>query len=123
MNWKDMLYKEEEEESLPDLNILDSLDEEQRKELKKTLQAANPTEFFGQDFSKLGKLISMLRELNLIKSDEKMQKKMKTMDEKNVDIVATSAKLRKEYELLYRQIRKLIYPTGKEDEEEEEKNE
>ena len=123
MNWKDMLYKEEEEESLPDLNILDSLDEEQRKELKKTLQAANPTEFFGQDFSKLGKLISMLRELNLIKSDEKMQKKMKTMDEKNVDIVATSAKLRKEYELLYRQIRKLIYPTGKEDEEEEKKNE
>ena len=123
MNWKDMLYKEEEEESLPDLNILDSLDEKQRKELKKTLQAANPTEFFGQDFSKLGKLISMLRELNLIKSDEKMQKKMKTMDEKNVDIVATSAKLRKEYELLYRQIRKLIYPTGKEDEEEEEKDE
>ena len=116
MNWKDMLYKEEEEESLPDLNILDSLDEKQRKELKKTLQAANPTEFFGQDFSKLGKLISMLRELNLIKSDERMQKKMKTMDEKNVDIVATSAKLRKEYELLYRQIRKLIYPTGKEDE-------
>lgn len=123
MNWKDMLYKEEEEESLPDLNILDSLDEKQRKELKKTLQAANPTEFFGQDFSKLGKLISMLRELNLIKSDEKMQKKMKTMDEKNVDIVATSAKLRKEYELLYRQIRKLIYPTGKEDEKEEEKDE
>ena len=123
MNWKDMLYKEEEEESLPDLNILDSLDEKQRKELKKTLQAANPTEFFGQDFSKLGKLISMLRELNLIKSDERMQKKMKTMDEKNVDIVATSAKLRKEYELLYRQIRKLIYPTGKEDEEEEEKDE
>lgn len=123
MNWKDMLYKEEEEESLPDLNILDSLDEKQRKELKKTLQAANPTEFFGQDFSKLGKLISMLRELNLIKSDERMQKKMKTMDEKNVDIVATSAKLRKEYELLYRQIRKLIYPTGKEDEKEEEKDE
>ena len=123
MNWKDMLYKEEEEESLPDLNILDSLDEKQRKELKKTLQAANTTEFFGQDFSKLGKLIAMIRELNLIKSDEKMQKKMKTMDEKNVDIVATSAKLRKEYELLYRQIRKLIYPTGKEDEEEEEKDE
>ena len=31
--------------------ILDSLDEKKRKKLKKTLQAAEPTEYFGQDFT------------------------------------------------------------------------
>jgi len=38
---------------------------------------------------------------------------MKSMDERNIDIVATATKLRKEYELLYRQLRDLIYPKGK----------
>ena len=35
------------------------------------------------------------------------------MDERNIDIVATATKLRKEYELLYRQLRDLVYPRGK----------
>ena len=48
-----------------------------------------------------------------MKSDKKLNKKMKSMDERNVDIVATATKLRKEYELLYRQLRDLIYPKGK----------
>ena len=97
-------------------NILDSLNPKQKKKLKKTLQAAEPTEFFGQDFTKLGELISTLRELELIKSDKKLNKKMKSMDERNIDIVATATKLRKEYELLYRQLRDLVYPTGKTEE-------
>ena len=50
--------------------VLDSLDAKGRKKLKKTLQAAEPTEFFGQDFTKLGDLISTLRELDLTKSDK-----------------------------------------------------
>ena len=41
---------------------------------------------------------------------------MKGMDERNVDIVASASKLRKEYELLYRQLRDLIYPKGKKEE-------
>ena len=80
--------------------LLDTLDAKGRKKLKKTLQSAEPTEFFGQDFTKLGDLISLLRELELIKSDKKMDKKMKSMDERNVDIVATTTKLER-YELLY----------------------
>lgn len=95
--------------------VLDSLDGKGRKKLKKTLQAAEPTEFFGQDFTKLGDLISVLKELDLMKSDKKLNKKVKSMDERNVDIVATATKLRKEYELLYRQLRDLIYPRGKEE--------
>ena len=90
--------------------LLDSLDAKGRKRLKK---AAEPTEFFGQDFTKLGELIETLRELELIKSDKKLNKKMKSMDERNIDIVATATKLRKEYELLYRQLRDLVYPRGK----------
>ena len=50
------------------------------------------------------------------KQRKKLNKKMKSMDERNVDIVATATKLRKEYELLYRQLRDLIYPKGKGDE-------
>ena len=94
-------------------NILDTLDKKQTKRLKKVLQSAQPTEFFGQDFTKLGDLITVLKALDLMKSDKKLNKKMKSMDERNVDIVATATKLRKEYELLYRQLRDLIYPKGK----------
>ena len=101
------------EEKQKPKEVLDSLDAKGRKRLKKVLQASEPTEFFGQDFTKLGELIEVLRELDLTKSDKKLNKKMKSMDERNIDIVATATKLRKEYELLYRQLRDLIYPKGK----------
>ena len=91
-------------------DILTSLDAKQKKTLKKTLQAAEPSEYFGQDFTKLGELLDMITELELVKSDKKLSKKMKNMEEANLDIVSTASKLRKEYETLYRQIRKLLYP-------------
>jgi len=93
--------------------ILDTLDEKQKKKLKKTLQSAEPTEYFGQDFTKLGELVDMLKELDLIKADKRLTKKVKTFSEKNVDVIATAAKLRKTYEELYRQIRQIIYPKNK----------
>lgn len=94
-------------------SILNSLDAKQTKRLKKTLQAAEPTEFFGQDFTKLGELLDMVTDLDFTKSNKKIMKKVKNMDERNLDIVATATKLRKEYELLYRQIRDLVYPNTK----------
>jgi ABC-type phosphate transport system auxiliary subunit len=104
-----------EKKALPKKQILASLDNKQKKRLKKTLQAAEPTEFFGQDFTKLGELIETLEELDLTKSDKKLNKKVKSMGERNIDIVATATKLRKEYELLYRQLRDLVYPPKKRD--------
>lgn len=95
--------------------ILDSLDEKKRKRLKKTLQSAEPTEYFGQDFTRMGELIDMLRELDLVKSDDKMKKKFDGIDERNIDMVALSSKLRKEYEVLYRQLREVVYPKRKGD--------
>lgn len=97
-------------------NILDSLDDKKKKRLKKILQSAEPTEFFGQDFTKLGDLVDMIKDLDFTKSDKKLNKKVKSMDERNIDIVATATKLRKEYELLYRQLRDLVYPKGKKEE-------
>lgn len=95
--------------------ILNSLDKKQTKRLKKTLQAAEPTEFFGQDFTKMGDLIDVLKDLDLMKSDKKLSKRINSMDERNLDIVATATKLRKDYETLYRQLREMVYPKKKGD--------
>jgi len=51
-----------------------------------------------------------------MKADKKLNKKMKSMGERNLDIVATATKLRKEYELLFRQLQDLIHPRGKKEE-------
>jgi len=64
----------------------------------------------------LGDLIELMSQLDLVKSDKKLDKKMKSMDERNIDIVATAAKLRKEYELLYQQLRDMVYPNRKKEE-------
>ena len=93
--------------------LLDGLDSKQKKRLKKVLQSAQPTEFFGKDFTQMGELISVLKTLELVKDDNKLNKKMKSMDDRNLDIVATATELRKDYELLYRQLRDLIYPNKK----------
>jgi len=96
-----------------DSPLLDSLDKKERKAFKKTLQSAEPSEYFGQDFTKLGELIDLMKDLDLVKGDKKINKKMKSFKEKNTDVVATAAKLRKNYELLYEQLRSVVYP-GKE---------
>jgi|TARA_R100000329_G_scaffold139186_1_gene121003 hypothetical protein len=95
--------------------ILDSLSAKQKKRLKKTLQAAEPSEYFGQDFTKLGELIDMMKALEFIKSDNKLDKRVKTLEDSNIDIVATATKLRKEYETTYRALRGMIYPQKKGD--------
>jgi len=95
--------------------LLDKLDKKKKKLLKKTLQASEPTEYFGQDFAKLGELVDVMKELELIKSDTKLRKKMQSLEEQNLDIVATATKLRKEYETVYRALRGLVYPKRKGD--------
>ena len=103
MSWEDTLRKEYSP-------VLETLSTKQKKALKKKLQAAAPTEYFGQDFTKLGELVDSLRELDLIKGDKKMAKKVKIMGEDNMDVVATAAKLRKQYEVLYSKLRSVVYP-------------
>jgi|TARA_A100000172_G_scaffold60142_1_gene39635 ABC-type phosphate transport system auxiliary subunit len=105
-----ILKKEKKQEPK---ELLDSLGPKERKRLKKVLQSAQPTEFFGKDFTQMGELIRVLKDLKIVKDDNKLNKKMKSMDERNIDIVATATELRKDYELLYRQLRDLVYPNKK----------
>jgi len=53
------------------------------------------------------------RAVNLNEMTKKLNKEMKGFEEKNLDIVATASKLRKEYETLYNQLRGLVYPKKK----------
>tara|TARA_R110001606_G_C15371973_1_gene649616 strand:+ start:2035 stop:2406 length:372 start_codon:yes stop_codon:yes gene_type:complete len=109
---REFILKAEKKELKPK-DILSSLSTKERKKLKKVLQAAQPTEFFGKDFTQMGVLIDALKGLQLVKDDNKLNKKMKSMDDRNLDIVATATELRKDYELLYRQLRDLVYPKKK----------
>ena len=46
---------------------LASLPDEPRKRLKKTLQAAEPSEYFGQDYTRLRELIDLIQEMDSLK--------------------------------------------------------
>lgn len=105
MTWYDVIKE--------DSPILRDLSTKERKHLKKTLQAAEPSEYFGQDFTKMGELIELMQELDLVKGDKKMHKKMKSLSENNVDVVASAAKLRKAYEKTYRELRQIVYPKSR----------
>ena len=105
MTWFDVIKE--------DSDVLAGLSQKEKKKLKKVLQAAEPSEYFGQDFTRMGELIDMMRDLNLVKGDKKMEKRMKSISEQNVDVVAMAAKLRKEYEQMYMQLREIVYPKSK----------
>ena len=98
-----------------DIGLLSKLEGKEKKRLKKVLQSAQPTEYFGQDLTKLSNLIDEMQKLDLIKSDEKLSKKMKGFEDTNLDIVASAAELRKDYETLYNQLRGIVYPKSKGD--------
>jgi hypothetical protein len=90
--------------------ILESANSKDKKKLKTLLQHADPTEFFGHDFLKLGELIKVLKTFGVVKGDKKLNKKVLNYEDKNLKVVKLATKLRKDYELLYANLRKLIYP-------------
>ena len=55
--------------------------------------------------TKLEDVIAELEELDLVKTDERLTKKMKSFREKNLDLLASAAELRKDYQTLYDQIK------------------
>jgi len=93
--------------------LLEKVDSKQKKKLKKLLQSSQPTEFFGQDMTKLSGVIEGLMDLDLVQKDEAFKKKMKKYEEKNLDILSSAAELRKDYETLYGQLRQEILPKKK----------
>ena len=104
-NWMETIRKDNSP-------LLEKLDPKMRKKVKKTLQATQPTEFFGQDFTRLGELLETMKSVGIEKRDNK---KLEAMEERNLEIVASAAELRKDYETLYNQVRSMIYPKKKGD--------
>tara|TARA_R110000744_G_scaffold63324_4_gene130266 strand:+ start:507 stop:827 length:321 start_codon:yes stop_codon:yes gene_type:complete len=94
-------------------NLLEKVDAKKQKKLKKLIQLLEPNEFLGKEMTKLTELIDEMKDLDLIKTDSKFKKKIKSYEEKNLDILASAAKVRKNYETLYSQLRAEIYPKKK----------
>ena len=90
--------------------ILESLDKKKKKKLKVLLSQADPTEYFGQDFLKLGELVDMLKQLGIVKGDAKLKKKIIRYEDENIKVVKLASRLRKDYEGLYQDLRELVYP-------------
>jgi len=90
--------------------ILESINSKEKKKIKTLLQHANPTDFFGQDFLKLGELLDVLKELGVVKGNIKLNKKVIAYDDKNLKVVKLASRLRKLYEGLYRDLREIVYP-------------
>ena len=91
------------------MKSIGELDEKKRRKVKSYLQDADPTEYFGEEYLKLGKLINILDEV------EGNTGELEDLDEENLKLVKLLASLRKRYENLYRKLREKVYP---EDEEE-----
>ena len=54
--------------------LLSKLDPKEKKKMKKLLQSTQPSEYFGQDLTKLSDLIKEMQNLDLIKTDKGMSK-------------------------------------------------
>ena len=67
----------------------------------------------GQEMTQLSDLISELKDIDIVKSDKKLSKQVEGFDEKNLEILASASELRKDYETLYNQLRKMVYPENK----------
>ena len=106
MNWEKVLKANSP--------MLDKTNPKQKKKIKKLLQSVQPSEYMGQDFTKLGDLISEMKSLDVNKSKD-LRKKYKNYEETNISLVAKAAELRKDYEILYRLLRGEIYPKSKGD--------
>ena len=106
MSWQDVLKA---------ASVLDKMGNKEKKRIKKLLQASQPTEMFGKDMTKLSDLIEELNGAEIVKTSKSLQKKISKFEEKNLDIMASAAELRKDYETLYLQIREEIYPKKKGD--------
>ena len=74
------------------------------------MNAADPTEYFGQDFLKLGEIIKKLKVLGVVKGDKKLNKKVLRYEDENLKVVKLATRLRKDYEKLYSNLRELVYP-------------
>ena len=109
MAWQEILKASE---------FLEKLEPKQKKRIKKLLQVTQPTKNMGDEMTKLEEVITEMENLDMVKSDKALTKKVKSFREKNLDLLASAAELRKDYQTLYDQIRSVAYPKGDKEEKE-----
>jgi hypothetical protein len=84
---------------------ISSLPPKKRREVKALLQNAHPTEYFGEDYLRLGKVINIIDGLAEDEEGELLEK----LGVKNLQMVKTAASLRKKYENLYKKLYDMVY--------------
>ena len=81
------------------------LPEDERRRVKTFLQDAEPTEYFGEEYLKLTKLINTLADV----VDSSEEEELEGLDEENLKLIKKLAHLRKRYEKLYQEIYGMVY--------------
>ena len=84
---------------------LSELSAKERRKVKTMLQNAHPTEYFGEDYLRLGKVINIIDGLAENEEAELLEK----LGVKNLQMVKTAASLRKKYENLYKKLYDMVY--------------
>jgi hypothetical protein len=84
---------------------LSGLSSKERRKVKTMLQNAHPTEYFGEDYLRLGKVINIIDGLAEDEEAELLEK----LGVKNLQMVKTAASLRKKYENLYKKLYDMVY--------------
>ena len=84
---------------------LSELSAKERRKVKTMLQNAHPTENFGEDYLRLGKVINIIDGLAEDEEAELLEK----LGVKNLQMVKTAASLRKKYENLYKKLYDMVY--------------
>ena len=78
-----------------DEGLLQKVNTKQKKKIKKLIQSSAPSEYMGQDFTKLDDLIKELKSLGVMKSDKKLSKKLSKIDEANISLTTAASELSK----------------------------
>jgi hypothetical protein len=83
-----------------------------RKKVKTYMQDADPTEYFGEEYLKLGKVINILEGIVEAEDEEELAE----LSEDNLKLVKLAARLRRHYETLYRALDDMVYDNKEEEE-------
>jgi hypothetical protein len=84
---------------------ISSLPTKKRRQVKALLQNAHPTEYFGEDYLRLGKVINIIDGL----AEDEEAKLLEKLGVKNLQMIKTAASLRKKYESLYEKLYDMVY--------------
>ena len=90
---------------------VEDLPPKQRKRVKTYMQDADPTEYFGEEYLKLGKVINILEGIVNPEDEEELAE----LDEDNLKLVKLAARLRKHYETLYAALGDMVYDREEEE--------